>query len=709
MFVKKIQDISISGLNEEVNISCAEQNEIICGKNDGSLLNDLKKWWNKKSLNISPEKKDILVETKKWKSFDALENKYAFPFLRKKISLKKKTFFWEKRFFLPSIVSHFKKEVWNNIKYINKNTSRWGIFFGILCFSLLLAFSLKLIIEWRVNAWYTKLLSIKQWEISLDDISKNINNARLDFFIADILFTPFSFLPWEKINSIDNVISGGRYLSKSLDKWLWLYHTVHKFTEEKRLEQIYFSELFLNTYNDIKNIRSDISEAKKDYREITWLPSNELLQKKNDLVDYLDALDLYVWRYLSSFTDFLELLGHDGRKKYLIVFQNADEIRPTWGFMGSMGLIDIFKGQIKLFEKKDVYAIEWDLKSADYSRLPAPKWLSELTTNFWLRDANYFANTKDSAEAIKFFTDQAWININGVIFINQNIILDFLELTWPIFFEDIWQEISSENFSELISLLVEAKVSKKWTLWTPKQVLFDFMKEFIHILKNDAQYFEYFKVLARHSKWRDIMLWSFDKKWSHFLNQFQLTWELDYYGSLDAMYPVYTSLSWNKSDRYMTHSYNHTVTKNKENCDYEITQKIKLSHNMWRKSRNRIQDLMKKYDLNTPNLFKIQWADRNRQYVRVILPEDAQVSPQKDMEIVDYGRRKGVEFFLTTPEQQASYFEFTYSLPNPECKPYSFKLYKQPGIRKFDVQLNLDWEKYEYFGRDRDFYFEERE
>ncbi len=76
---------------------------------------------------------------------------------------------------------------------------------------------------------------------------------------------------------------------------------------------------------------------------------------------------------MEQFPGFLELLGHSERKRYLIVFQNADEIRPTGGFMGSMGLLEIFRGQVQLFQKKDVYAIEWDLKKSQYERLPAPK------------------------------------------------------------------------------------------------------------------------------------------------------------------------------------------------------------------------------------------------------------------------------------------------------------------------------------------------
>jgi len=50
--------------------------------------------------------------------------------------------------------------------------------------------------------------------------------------------------------------------------------------------------------------------------------------------------------------------------------------------MGSMAVVSMFRGRVDIFDKKDVYAIEWDLKLADYERRLAPKGLNELTEFF---------------------------------------------------------------------------------------------------------------------------------------------------------------------------------------------------------------------------------------------------------------------------------------------------------------------------------------
>jgi hypothetical protein len=45
-----------------------------------------------------------------------------------------------------------------------------------------------------------------------------------------------------------------------------------------------------------------------------------------------------------------------------------------------------------------------------------------------LRDANYYHEFKDSANNIKYFLDKIDYKIDGIIFINQNVILDLLDL-----------------------------------------------------------------------------------------------------------------------------------------------------------------------------------------------------------------------------------------------------------------------------------------
>jgi hypothetical protein len=207
---------------------------------------------------------------------------------------------------------------------------------------------------------------------------------------------------------------------------------------------------------------------------------------------------------------------------------------------------------------------------------------------------------------------------------------------------------------------------------------------------------------------RDIMMWSFNERGNDFLTSLWMNGQINYDESLDYMYPVYTSLSWNKSDRYMQRSYSIKVESQANSCDFNITTQIKSSHNMPKQSRDFINGLIQEYNLDSLNLFEIQWAARNRQFMRIILPSDASIAFQDETDIVDYGQRKWLEFFLETPEQQATYYDYQYILPNPDCSLYSTTVYKQPWIPSFDVQLDINGNTFEYLGVEEDFYFEER-
>jgi hypothetical protein len=698
--VKKLKDIYTWELEESLDIRNPERiTSPEVSNTSWEKLDDFIAW-EKKDISLY-ERQNIIVEKKWWKHFDALEKRPAFSslFLMKDIKLKKR----KKGFSMwPYIIEgqRYIKSAW--IFWI------WILIFITLSGVIILGLLDKVIVENRVNAGYQKLLEVKNWSLALPEIQKNINNARFDLLLSDLLFIPFKLFPGEKIDSVQHVISGWRHLTRWLDDTLSLYSSVDDFIGRESINKIYFTQLFSNLYPNLVSINESLSKSLNHYKNISWLPSTDLEQKRISSIKNIEKLQSYLSTIIGDFPNLLSLLWHDGRKRYLIVFQNADEIRPTWGFMGSMWLLEVFKWRVQLFQKKDVYAIEWDLKKSDYERLPAPKWLSELTDTFGLRDANYYANLRDSSETIKFFTDRAWIDLDGVVYINQNILLNLLELSGPVYFEPLDIDISADNFSEVMSLMVEAKTFKKGTLWTPKQVLFDFMEVFTQQLISDGNYFAYLQTLIHDVESRDIMMWSFNENENKLLSDLGINWKIDYDNSLDYMYPVYTSLSGNKSDRYMYRSYKIEVSKNNDTCDFIIHSQIKSSHNMWKQSRDFIQTMMSDYSLNSPNLFQIQWADRNRQFMRVILPPDAQISEKTNTDIVDYGSRKGIEFFLETSEQQAVYYDYDYVLPNTDCLPYSTTVFKQPWISSYNVELNLYWKKFKYKNLEEDFYFEER-
>jgi len=663
-----------------------------------------------RTTKLSIENKKILQ-----KDFDALEKRgEILSFFRKDINLRPKT---SK---IKDYTQNFKQSWGSLLLKLRSYQSSVSIFFSKLTMlwylslilvmisaAFLLLFVTKFTIESKVNSGYQTLQEISKGWQEFTLIAKNINRVRFDFLLADTLFIPFRALSDPRLESVGNVISGGRELTYTLDNWLSLLIQIEAFMRSRNLTDIYWVHLLERLRPNISRINLSLTEALMAYKNITWLPNKSLEDQKNNLIMQLEKMKYYSDTIESDYDTILSLLGKEERKQYLLVFQNADEIRPTGWFMGSMAIISMFRWKVDIFQKKDVYAIEWDLKVADYERQPAPKGINELTEFFWLRDSNYFVNTRDSAEAIEFFTDQAWIDIDGVIFINQNSLLRLLSITGPVYFDTIKRDISENNFSEIMSLLVESKVFHIGTLGTPKQILFDFVSVFLQTLKDQGKYTEYLKFILSEIENREILVWFFDEEAQNLSRELWLSGEIDYSQSLDFWYPVYTSVSWNKSDRYMQRSYSYDISP-WESCSYDVSVEISATHAMTKVHRDQIALLKNEFWLEeSEELTFIQWAGRNRQYVRYLLPSQASILTLDSWEFVDYGSRKWLEFFVETPLLQTSRYSFSYNLLNPDCKPYSLKHYKQPGIKSYDISINFDGDITRHTDLTSDFYFEE--
>ena len=567
---------------------------------------------------------------------------------------------------------------------------------GFLLFLWCFLYLDKIMVENRVNAGYTKILSLRDAGYSIKDIKKTVNSSRLDFMLANLWFAPFRVIQNQQIKNANAIIKGWKYLTETLDDTLFVYKKTENFINKKWFSDIDFTQLLINLRPELKVIEWDIDAAVSHYNRVQDLGDPGL---ENSLATWLSVLAqarYYIDIINENFDILLSILWHEKERKYLVVFQNTDEIRPMWGFMWSMWIMTLADGNIKNFEKKDVYAYEWNLKRALYDKLKAPEWLDKITESFWLRDANYFLNTRDSSRSIKFFIEKAGYKIDGIVYINQNTLLDFLDETGEVDFEKLWLKVNSSNFSELFSTLVEAKLFKVGTLWTPKSILFDFIEEFTAKLLDDGDYFAYSKILVENVQKREIMFYAFNPAENKLLQQLWLTWDIDFEETLDIAYPSFTSISWNKSDRYIKRQYTKNVTIDENTCNIETDFTINLRHTFSAWDRTRVQNLFNTYDVSGDNLMSIQWAWDNYQYVRVILPKDAIVTPQRDIvNIIEHKRWKTVEFYMRTAAGWESQYTIDYQILNPECKKYDFKLVKQPGVKRYDVTMNVgkDFEK----------------
>lgn len=142
---------------------------------------------------------------------------------------------------------------------------------------------------------------------------------------------------------------------------------------------------------------------------------------------------------------FLSLAGFNGPRTYLILFQNSMELRPTGGFIGSVGVASFADGRLSNLDIEDVYTFDGQLKGHVDPPTPIRDILSQ--EHWYLRDSNWDPDFQESgARAAWFYEKETGSSVDGVIGISTPFITSLLAATGPITLSDYHDTITANNF-----------------------------------------------------------------------------------------------------------------------------------------------------------------------------------------------------------------------------------------------------------------------
>lgn len=155
-----------------------------------------------------------------------------------------------------------------------------------------------------------------------------------------------------------------------------------------------------------------------------------------------------------------KLLGAEGTKRYLILFQNNTEIRPTGGFIGSFAEIKVHNGVIEHLNVPG--GGTYDLQGSLKRNLIAPEPLQLLSARWEFQDANWFPDFPTSArQIIQFYQDAGGPSVDGVLAINATFVANLIGILGPIEMEDYGRTIDEENFIFEAQRIVEYEYDKE--------------------------------------------------------------------------------------------------------------------------------------------------------------------------------------------------------------------------------------------------------
>ena len=141
--------------------------------------------------------------------------------------------------------------------------------------------------------------------------------------------------------------------------------------------------------------------------------------------------------------------GSEGPKTYMLLVQNEDELRPTGGFITSIGHLVVHNGEIIRLEFESV---DTDVQE-DWSRpYPAAPWqLQEYMDSpvLILRDANWFSDFPTTARWVEYLYAYTHSHsVDGIIAVDQHFVVMLLAAMGPLQVEDAHNPLTDQNVIE---------------------------------------------------------------------------------------------------------------------------------------------------------------------------------------------------------------------------------------------------------------------
>lgn len=273
---------------------------------------------------------------------------------------------------------------------------------------------------------------------------------------------------------------------------------------------------------------------------------------------------------LRDLTDAIHtLFGGQELKRYLVIFQNHHEIRPTGGFMGSFALVDVQKGKIMNIEVPE--GGTYDLKGQLSEHVEAPLPLQLVNGRWEFQDANWFPDFPASAKKISWFYEHArGATVDGVIAVNASVLERFLRVTGPLAVDSSYDMLLNAD-SALASLQTEVETGEDKKDNKPKKVISVILSQLLKQLPSleKVQMISLLGEINESVQQKEIQVFSSDKKVQNKLQEFGWTGNiLSTQKGQDYLYVVNTNIQGQKSDAKVTQDVDYIVNVQQDGSMY---------------------------------------------------------------------------------------------------------------------------------------------
>ncbi len=524
----------------------------------------------------------------------------------------------------------------------------------------------------------------------------NFGKARevLEKYEENFLISRLGYIK-KQVSNLVNLSSAAEMLSGAMAEGVLFASTLNEALSDKKNftkltdeEKSKILGIIYNGSDELTKIKNNIDKAVDDLGQVKFPPFLKIVSTKveglrDKVVEAQDMLGKAI--PLSKILP--EVFGYPDKSAFLVILQNSDELRPTGGFIGTYGIVEMENSDVARLDTHDIYHMDMPVKDKISIEPPLP--LKEyLGVDKWfMRDSNWSPDWPTSAKKIEEFYElennllppQNQINdfygkFDGVIAVNPRFITDLIKYIGPIEIEGV--KYNEKNFVDLLEYRVEkGYVSLGVPKWQRKEVIGKIAKE-IKVRLLDLPFVEMYKIVNEIDKnllRKDLMVYFKDNELQN------LALEQGWGGNMistegDYLMVVDSNMASLKTDAVIKRRINHEVGEE-------------------------IDGLFSKLEISYMHSGSFDWkTTRYRTYTRVYVPEGSELvqvgggNPEEVEVYNEFGKTVFAVFFTVEPGKIGT-LTFRYKLPDNILKDDSYFLYlqKQPGSVYDGVNISLNF------------------
>ena len=571
--------------------------------------------------------------------------------------------------------------------YVEKKLSGNIIYFFI--FILIFFFSITGFLYWQAKSALDIIFDTQDSFLTSDysSVSKNLEKINEKLKLVKIIYG-IAAGPLSPLKNLTFIVNTGQLLDSSeefLKTSQFLLSEARNLNNRAAAQSSSAAFLSEGDFDSVTDKILKLSSSAKNLRQ------------KIKFINFpgipLESIDIFLGSFITESDSLVQIFPqlkkilYTDKKNYLILFQNNMELRPTGGFIGSVGFLTLNRGNIENFEILDVYSIDGQLKG--HVDPPEVFRIHFQQPNWFLRDSNFDPDFAASALQAQWFLEKS-INrkVDGVIGMNLFLVQDLIKAVGGVTLPDFNNEvITNDNF------FIKAQLYINKNFFAGSNAKRNYLNSVSgqleqKLVSGDVSYLEVLRVFKKALDEKNIIFFFNDPSFQ--LDMEKLAWAGRVYdiGCIninDSCFPDYLYIN---EANFGVNKANYFITKS-----IKVDKKININGQI-------ITDLTLKFRNQSQN--GLLQGGEYKNYLRLILPRNSQminsainnqIINNNLYEVSSYQKDKTIYgILLKIPENSELELKFSYLLSDllkTNNLYYQFYFQKQPGDKISSLDLSF--------------------